>query len=268
MVPIGRNGQMERAKDAGVFGMIVMALIGCAWLVREGMLQAAWILTMVLVAGFIGYISWRITARWDGFLINENNRMDLGRLQLVLWTVVILSSFLSAAFYNIFNGHADPLGIVIPPQVWLLIGIDTTVTVGSTIASNTKNQPGKDGLYQKADPSLARFSDVFKGDGRGNYKTVDITKVQMFFFTILLIIAYAVLIRETFLLTIARIDALPGLDEGMLTLLAISNGGFLANQAIDHPETDTMASRKREDYQAANKKIAAVESVLNALQDT
>jgi hypothetical protein len=58
-----------------------------------------------------------ITGRPQGLLIDERRKMSLSRLQLVLWTVTILSGLLTAAVSNIGVRTAAPLAIVIPSQV-------------------------------------------------------------------------------------------------------------------------------------------------------
>jgi hypothetical protein len=55
---------------------------------------------------------------WEGLLIDTRNKMLLSRLQLILWTLVVLSAFLTVALFNIRNTQmADPLHIKVPSQV-------------------------------------------------------------------------------------------------------------------------------------------------------
>lgn len=75
---------------------------------------------------------------WLGLLIDPQNRMSLSRLQLIFWTLVVLSGFLAAALGNIAAGAPSPLAIASPPQLWLVMGISTTSLVSSQLIRNRK----------------------------------------------------------------------------------------------------------------------------------
>ena len=79
-----------------------------------------------------------VTGLWRGMLIDDRNKMGLSRLQMILWTIIVLSGFLVAALSNLATGQADPLAIAIPSQLWLLMGISTTSLVGSPLIKSTK----------------------------------------------------------------------------------------------------------------------------------
>lgn len=61
------------------------------------------------------------------------------------------------------------------------------------------------------------------------------SKVQMFFFTIIIILAYAAALGTMF--GTARptgIDAFPALNESVVALLGISQAGYLTYKAVPH----------------------------------
>lgn len=60
----------------------------------------------------------------------------------------------------------------------------------------------------------------------------------MFFFTIVLALAYSVTIGTIFLETSVRIYKFPELDPAMITLLGISHAGYLTNKAISRSEPE------------------------------
>ena len=58
-----------------------------------------------------------VTGLWLGLLIDTRNKASLSRLQMTLWTILILSGFLAAVITNIDSGQpatgdCDPAGIV------------------------------------------------------------------------------------------------------------------------------------------------------------
>lgn len=92
-------------------------------------------------------------------------------------------------------------------------------------------------LHRNTDPSQADWVDLFRGDEIGNYKLVDISKVQMFFFTIVLIVGYAAAVYKLLLDGTALQNplglSLPAFSESMNGLLAISHAGYLAVKTVD-----------------------------------
>jgi hypothetical protein len=170
--------------------------------------------------------------------------------------IVVLSGFLVAALSNTKQGLGDPLSIVIPSQLWILMGISTTSLVGSPLIRSSKATAPtpdltkvKENFAQKqVDPSIvdakgkilvwpwpsdARVTDLFEGDEVSNGAHLDLGKVQMFFFTVIVVFAYIVALARTFsAVKTGRISELPPLDEGMVALMGISHAGFLTNNAI------------------------------------
>jgi hypothetical protein len=180
-------------------------------------------------------------------------------LQLALWTGLILSAFLEAALSNIRIAQAEsPLTIAMPAEIWAVLGIATTSLVGSPLilatkrdrvpdpvdAQNTLSQLANAGkpataegqVIKKQRPADASWSDMLTGDETASGTHLDLGKVQMFFFTLVLVVAYAVALGSLFLYTSGKIDAFPELDAGIIALLGISHAGYLANKAV--PRSD------------------------------
>ena len=212
------------------------------------------------------------TGVWLGVFIDGRNKVSLSRFQLVLWTVVVLSSFLTAVLANIANGFADPLAIEIPQELWILMGISTASLVGSPLmkvakrnatpddvefqASKrimaTKKNVSEDDMNKKVgsqglvisnnDPSDASLADMFDGEETGNGANLDLAKLQMFFFTLVVVFAYAVVLRDTFAAAApgqanAAIAGLPALSQGIIALLGISHAGYLAHKVVPLSKT-------------------------------
>ncbi len=223
----------------------------------------AWISTVFLLVLFATIAGQGITGLWSGVLIDERNKMSLSRLQMILWTIVVLSGFLTAALSNLVAGAAGPLSISVPTELWMLMGISTTSLVGSPLIKSTKAaKPANQGETSKTlglmanemgvqdvsgsvtnkgqmivNTSLqsARWSDMFKGEETGNAAHLDLGKVQMFYFTLILVLAYAVALGSLFAGG-GSLQAFPALDPGMVALLGISHAGYLTHKAVPHSQ--------------------------------
>ncbi|OGF53173.1 MAG: hypothetical protein A2Z21_04960, partial [Candidatus Fraserbacteria bacterium RBG_16_55_9] len=181
-----------------------------------------WLGALILLIVFAAVAGHGITGLWRGLLIDERNKMSLSRLQMTLWAIVVLSGFSTATFSNLVTGHANPLSIAIPSELWLLMGISTTSLVGSPLILRTKmgknpNEKEKKRTFsiketQGTDasqldnvglilvnkgPEDAEVSDLFVGEETGNGAHLDLGKIQMFYFTLILVLAYAVTLGTT-----------------------------------------------------------------------
>lgn len=91
-------------------------------------------------------------------------------------------------------------------------------------------------LYKNPSVSDASFTDIFEGNEVSNTAHVDLGKVQMFFFTVIVAIAYVAALWDV-LSHNAIYDAnfaFPVLSDGMVALLGISNASYLANKGVNH----------------------------------
>ena len=222
----------------------------------------SWLGTLVLLAGFATVTGHGILGLWTGLLIDERNKMSLSRLQMILWTIIVLSGFLTAALWRIRVGQMDALAIGVPSELWLLMGIATTSLLGSPLIKSTQMaQPITDEQVTKQqqtfallanqgiDPNIittegqivswkwpkdATWSDLFQGEKIGNAAHLDLGKIQMFYFTLILALAYVAMLGTLFSSNQEPIKDLPSLSEGMVTLLGISHAGYLVNKVIPH----------------------------------
>lgn len=74
----------------------------------------AWLLILVLMAAFALLAGRGITGYWRGILIDQRNKMSLSRLQLLVWTLVILSAIVTIVLTNVALGSEVPLALEIP----------------------------------------------------------------------------------------------------------------------------------------------------------
>jgi hypothetical protein len=215
--------------------IVLIGVVGVATPAWNMSRLASWLIIVVLFLAFLVVVGHGITGRPQGLLIDDRHKMSLSRLQMVLWTVVILSGLLAIALANIGLGGPAPLAIVVPTQVWLLLGISTTSLIGSPLLNSNKRSAGQ--IDTNDSVHDAGVDDLFRGEEVSNQDTLDLARVQMFFFTLVLVLAYAVLLGSVFVKSTGAISGLPDIDPSMTTLLGISHAGYLANKAIPHPDT-------------------------------
>jgi hypothetical protein len=220
-----------------------------------------WIVVLAVMFVFLATIGSWIATRPAGVLINERNVMSLSRFQLVLWTVLLLSAYWTIALKRIFNNVADPLAIAIAPELWTLLGISTTSLVASPLllarkqekkptdldrtvapaAAKFKEAPEEiknnsvGSLYANASVGDAEFTDLFEGEELGNTTSVDVSRVQMFFFTVIAGLSYAALFwKQMRGVSPVQLGALPDVGPGLLAVLGISHAEYLASKSFDH----------------------------------
>lgn len=155
---------------------------------------------------------------------------------------------------------ANSLNMGIPWQLWAIMGISVTSLVGSLLILSTKkdlkmadnertkdlenklkkrNMEAEGTVCIKQTIEQAKFTDIFTGDEVTDCRRIDMAIVQMFFFTIIVIVAYSILIYVTMINKANTPNKLefPPLSEGIITLLAISHGAYLTEKAV--PSTPT-----------------------------
>ena len=97
-------------------------------------------------------------------------------------------------------------------------------------------------LHVNPKPSDARWEDLFRGNEVSNYLLVDMGKVQMLFFTVVIVFTYghAILTMLYQLPMIMEPSGVnfPPISQSMDTLLGISHAAYLSNKTIDHTPTE------------------------------
>jgi hypothetical protein len=237
-----------------VIAILIVIFIVVAAFVGTVSPSVRWIIISALMICFFIVIGLAINQKWDGILIDERNRKSLSRFQIIIWTLIIVSAFFAIASARIIGGEPDPLAITIDWQLWAVLGISSTSLAGTPLIRNYKENRTTDPselkrlttvteskqrgiLYIGTNKDEADFTDIFKGDEVGNYDHVDVSKVQMFFFTIISALSYAVMLFAMLSAPGTPSD-FPKLPDGLIALLTISHGAYLANKSVDHtPKT-------------------------------
>lgn len=254
--------------------VLILAILLCGLLIPASLMFLTWGLILVFLALLTMMFGHGITGRfWLGWLVNEQFRMSLSRLQMALWTLVVLSGFLTAALANLAAGYIEEaVAIAIPPELWLTLGISTTSLVGSglILTEKKKKKTNQDEavrgmvefgllaedadsatatatvkehtigqLQRNTNPGQARLYDLVSGEEVGNYNVLDLARLQNLFFTLILVGAYAATLGSMFAVSAgssgpsAPITEFPALDASILALLGISQAGYLVDKAVD-----------------------------------
>jgi hypothetical protein len=240
-------------------------LVLVALMVGAGLLPNGWNFALVTIAmaAILLVLGLAITNRPFGVLINERNLMSLSRFQMAAWTIVVLAGYFTFAMARIRAGVTDALAIGIDPTLWGLLGISTTSLVGTPMLLNTKkdktpaastvqktaaltdelpqdvagNRQGT--LYANSTIKDARLTDMFEGDEIGNTAHIDLPKVQMFYFTVIGVVAYFVATWRAVAMgdAVAPNAQLPAVPPGLVALLGISHAGYLTSKGVSHTKT-------------------------------
>lgn len=233
----------------------------------------------VLVLAVIGKV---MCGTWKGVFVDERNVMSLSRVQMVAWSILVLSAVVALVVQNIQATNGACLADVnqgcvpvIPTQLWLLMGFSTATLVaspvllsnsGAAMPDDNKTQQTAGGLleqgyakdaqdfsgplYRNKRPEDARWSDLITGEQFSNCLHLDLPRLQMCFFTLVALLIYAVLLHEQMLGRVTCKD-LPGLSEGLLAIIAISHSGYLVSKASQNSTTSTRAAANTKPDQSA-----------------
>jgi hypothetical protein len=253
--------------------IVLLAVVVAAnfwWLAKHvgpGARYWVWVITtgaLTLGALIVGK---SISGYWTGIIIDNRNRMSLSKLQMAIWTLVLLPALITGAASNVAGIGAEfitggPLEIGIPNELLAVMGIAGATLAASPVILKTKttsaadpatlaatqarlnlrpDQSGSDGkVFIKTFRQTASWRDLFLGDEVGNADTADLGKIQQFFITVLLAAIYLAAIGSMFE-DDGAIQSLPKLSEKFVWLLAVSHATYLAYKAAPHTKDASKA---------------------------
>jgi hypothetical protein len=209
-----------------------------------------WIACTIVLVTLLLLIGALIKRHPFGILIDSRNKLSLSRLQVVLWTLLILSAFCAIALQN------STVSIYMAPELLALMAISTGSTAGAVIIKSTKAGRDPDSSVPAASPSSPprrgilttsdkpNFGDMFKGEEIVDSDYVDIAKVQMFSFTLAAIVGYTIsLLNHNFMQVPAGegmdgyVLSFPPISTALVALIGISHAGYLTVKAAPHTPT-------------------------------
>lgn len=192
-------------------------LVSAAALVGVAMLLGAWTQKSVL-----------------GILIDDRGRYSLTKLQLVLWSIVVISLVAGVALGRLVGGAAGAaLEFEIPRALLAVMGISAGSTVAAVTIKTAQDATSGERVAASGEGDPPRFSQIFLQDtGPCADKVVDVSKYQNFWITLIVVVSYVALAAADILKHASAADmrALPGFSDAVLVLLGISHGGYLAGK--------------------------------------
>ncbi len=231
----------------------------------------AWGKNALLIVAFMMLIGVALNSRPAGLIIDNRNRVSLSKFQAAAWTVLVISALVTMAAARLRANTVLPPGDLLVPldihiqgELLAAMGIAATSFVATPLLLSLKTdgpdastasldaaaeKTGRDpasitssgSVVGWTDPNCARWMDMFRGEEASNAGSPDLSKVQQFLITLLLIGIYAgaiwdMFMQRAYLLTRAE---MPLLDSQFLWLMAISHAGYLAYKAAPHGKTET-----------------------------
>ncbi|MCP4252706.1 MAG: hypothetical protein GY775_04725 [Candidatus Scalindua sp.] len=263
------NENWKSYHGIALFAIVIITFLAVFWIPPDNILWV-WIIMLGALSLFSMVASHGINGRFLlGWLINEQYRMSLSRLQMFLWTIVILSAFFAAVLANVNAEHYEnAVNIAIPREIWIAMGISVTSLIGSPLILSQKKkkktnkevlkktrvslhlmknsdkvnasvlESASGQLQQNKKPEDAHLYDLIAGEEVGNFNVIDLTRLQNLFFTFILIGTYAInlgslLVAKANNISNEAITEFPPIDESFVALLAISHAGYLITKAVD-----------------------------------
>jgi hypothetical protein len=172
-------------------------------------------------------------------LTDERRRWSLSRIQLYLWMALLLPTFWALVAIRIFAGAKEPAAVDLDPNLWLLLGINATSLVGSSLVLSRKRQ--LELLHERVGGGSGQPSDLVLGEEVGNSGVMDLGRVQMVFFTGVTLLIYVGAVIDAVASTPGAQVTFPPVSDSFVALLAISHGTYLANKLPDRPAPVTPA---------------------------
>jgi hypothetical protein len=200
-----------------------------------------------------------------GVLLTARNTYSLSRLQMVLWTILVLGALMAATACRAWENVA-PLSIDIPTDLLSAMGISYVSAAAAPALLALKSQgeaPGNqvaaaEGRMGEAlaptgqvmgrpANSTALLSDLIKGDELSTAGTIDLSKVQQLLITLMLIVVYGGSLGALFAQPdfAAAKTYLPPFTKDFVNLMLVSHGGYLVYKAAAKPAADNNAGAQR-----------------------
>jgi hypothetical protein len=226
---------------------------------------------LTAVAAVVLGFGYAVTGRPFGIAMSSWNDYSLSKLQMALWTIIVLAGLMTAAKLNLLGyfgtvletakdggtAPGQPLGINIPGELLAAMGIAAFSTAAapailSLKASQTPAQGEVLAAHQRllastgqpigtlqsagkaagyASADSASWLDLITGDEVANAGIVDLSKVQQLLVTLLLIGTYGFMLVHIFATATVGIASLPPLDEHLVELMGVSHASYLAYKA-------------------------------------
>jgi hypothetical protein len=231
---------------------------------QPGLAAPAWAAALLLILAFTIFTGYAINSQPAGLLIDNRNRVSLSKFQALCWTILVVSALATVAAARIAHGGLDAADIDIPGELLAALGISATSLVATPALLSLKsggtpptaqevaktadkldmdsfqiNPTGR--VFSRLRADGARWLDMFRGEDVSNAGSPDLSKIQQFLLTLILLGVYAAALLQMFLdagpgnpLLFGRTARLPSLSPNFIWLMGISHASYLAYKAVPH----------------------------------
>ena len=197
-----------------------------------------WIVAFTISWLFLALVKWQFNPIW--FVAGKDGGASLSLAQILLWTILVFS----ASFYVLV---ASGKLLDLTNDVLMLLGIAGGVSVIAKITASAKDEKGLAIVAASKAPKDPKWIDLLQTDGQA-----DLYKFQMALFTLLAALFVTGKIYGTL--------EFPVLPAGLLTLIGISNGVYLAAKGT----SKTVYEKLAEKYDELSKAEAELEKLKKA----
>jgi hypothetical protein len=225
----------------------------------------AWVFSLLGMIGLFVEAGFTIRGRALGVLIDERNRYSLSRLQMALWTILVLATLYAVLMSNVVrDGGAQALAVDLDYNLVALMGFSIGSLVAAPMAlSRLADRPtsteevrragaelqsmqkldaapaAAGSVLVKADPKDARLADLIRGEDVASATVVDLPRLQMLMITVLVILTYGSAIGHQLLTAGWLMKSLVVLSQTLTLLVLISHVGYIAGKLIPSSTSGT-----------------------------
>lgn len=262
-------GRFSRQASLIGLGLVTLLIVANLWIARGGPYNGmaavrTWGFSVALILLFMIVVGMAINGRPAGMFIDNRNRMSLSKFQAACWTALVISALATMVAARIAAGVEEPLEVTIPNELLAALGLSATSLVATPALLSMKSQsppPARSDVaatasklgmavgqvdvtgrvFGRMQPGQARWLDMFRGDEVSNAADPDLSKIQQFLLTLLVLGVYTAALIQMFVasrqsatLILAPQASLPPLSEQFIWLLGISHASYLAYKAMPH----------------------------------
>jgi len=169
----------------------------------------AWLGCILFFLWFLLVIGNSVKQRLLGVLLNERNRYSLSRLQMLLWSLLILPSLYVILLNNVYFKSPGEAAFTFNWQLLVLMGMSVTSVVSTplilsrksdTISAPTAGEAAAGAgasagaLDANLNPQEANLTELIMGEEVSNLKTIDIGRIQMLMMSMIVVVIYGCMI--------------------------------------------------------------------------
>lgn len=195
--------------------------------------------------------------KWNDFLLGDNQRYSLSRLQATLWAFILISGQMSTIWICVALGHAEDYNLVFSEEsIWLLgLSMGSYITSKGIESSRIANHEINDTALT---PRMDWADFVCTND------KLDLSRFQMLIWTLISIVAYVVktgfylrsmvdytdldFSKHFFPLYSDADNILPTIDMSFIVLMGLSQGTYIGRKLVPSYKVDEFKREMNADY--------------------